>query len=162
MQSKWPSVQLLRAPLRPMPTAVISTSSSPISSTMLLRWFSSSSTTSSRFTRLSMNVRDLAERLVERVLVDRLLEVGDRAGLEPLLPLVECREMMCTGMCRVSGWCLSRSSTAHPSMPGMSMSSVIASGLYSCASCDPGLAVERDEALEALLARHVEQDRARS
>ena len=70
--------------------------------------------------------------------------------------------MMCTGMCRVSGWCLSRSSTAQPSMPGMSMSSVIASGSNACASCEPSFAVERDEPLESLLARHVEQDASRS
>ena len=45
--------------------------------------------------------------------------------------------MMCTGMCRVCGWCLSRSSTAQPSIPGMSMSSVIASGSNACASSSP-------------------------
>ena len=38
------------------------------------------------------------------------------------------------------------------------MSSVIASGWNACAICKPGVAVERDESLESLLARHLEQD----
>ena len=44
---------------------------------------------------------------------------------------------MCTGMWRVSGWCLRWSSTAQPSIPGSCMSRTIASGLYSCASARP-------------------------
>ena len=42
--------------------------------------------------------------------------------------------MICTGMCRVAGSCLSRSSTVQPCMSGRKRSSVIASGWYSRAS----------------------------
>jgi hypothetical protein len=47
-------------------------------------------------------VGDLRERFVERFLRDRLLEVRERARLEPLLTLPHA-EMMCTGMWRVCG-----------------------------------------------------------
>ena len=43
-------------------------------------------------------------------------------------------ETMCTGMCRVAGWRLSRSSTVQPSSTGRLMSSTIASGRNSRAS----------------------------
>ena len=64
----------------------------PISSTMLCRCVSSSSTMSSRFTALVDEAGDARERLVERLLRDRLLEVRERAGLESLLPLVGSRD----------------------------------------------------------------------
>ena len=66
-------------------------------------------------------------------------------------------ETMCTGMWRVSGWRLSRSSSVQPSTTGSWMSSTIASGRNSLREREPAVAAERDEALEAALARHPEQ-----
>ena len=46
-------------------------------------------------------------------------------------------EMTWTGICRVSGECLRRSSTAQPSMPGIWMSSMMASGPWRRARSSP-------------------------
>ena len=80
---------------------------------------------------------DPAERLVERLVRRRLLEVGDRAGARARGGSSPTPETMCTGMWRVAGCRLSRSSTVQPSMPGRLMSSTIASGRNSRASASP-------------------------
>ncbi len=56
------------------------------------------------------------------------LEVKPKAPIERPRPRWSSAEMTCTGMCRVSGVRLSRSSRARPSMSGRPMSSMMASG----------------------------------
>ncbi len=120
----------------PEPTAVICTSRSPISSTSVLRCTSSSSMISSVRSLRSLNSRiasnasfsdSFSDGLAQNVLApSRMPRCGSSVT-----------EMTCTGMCRVLVSCFRRSSTFQPSMPGMSRSSVIASGRCCRAICRP-------------------------
>ncbi len=131
-QSKRPSVNACSAS-SPVPTAVISMSVPPTSSAMLIRWFSSSSTTSSDLTLRSTKPRmfDSESTIVSRV-------TGFlRCAMAPILLFLgssSTTETICTGICRVAGSCFSLSSSARPCIPGSWISSVIASGLKRWAS----------------------------
>ena len=106
----------------------ISTSPLPISSTIALRCVVVVLDDQQRLDRPLDEALDRRERVVERLL-RRPASAGARtrraAGRAALLLVAE---MMCTGMWRVRGSCLRRSSTVQPSMSGSAMSSVIASG----------------------------------
>ena len=66
-------------------------------------------------------------------------------------------EMICTGMCRVSGSSLRLLSTVQPSMSGRKISRVMAVGRYWRASDERLVAAHGDEALESLVPRQAEQ-----
>ena len=124
---------------------------------MLCRCVSSSSTTSSRFTALSMKLADARERLVERLLRDRLLEVGERARLETLLPLADARDDVHRNVPRLRMMLepVEHRPAVHARHVDVERDGV---RLERVRELEPGLAVERDESLESLLARHLEQN----
>ncbi len=66
--------------------------------------------------------------------------------------------MICTGMCRVSGFCLSWLSTVQPSMSGRNTSSETAVGWYCLASSSASAPRIGDQHLEALVAREIDED----
>ena len=68
------------------------------------------------------------------------------------------RVMICTGICRVSGFCLSWLSTVQPSMSGRNTSSDTAVGWYCLARSSASAPAHRDQHLEALLARQIHHD----
>ena len=88
-------------------------------------------------TARSMNVAIAGERLVEPLARDRLLEERDGAGAQAPAGAVRRRRRCAPGCAASRGACFSRSSTVQPSITGSSMSSMIASGWYSCASARP-------------------------
>ena len=102
-------------------------------------------------------VDDLVERLAGLAAAwdERRARPSSQAALGVLVG-----EMTYTGMWRVVGSCLRRSSTRQPSMSGSEMSSVMASGVNSRASAERGGAERRDEPLEAVLVGRVEQEAA--
>ena len=121
------------------PTAVTATSSpEPTSSTIELRWSSSSSTTSRLFTPRLMNV-EICWNVSSRCSLSSgfWMKATAPARSAFVLPSASPAETTCTGMWRVAGWCLRWSSTVQPSITGRFMSSTIASGLNSCASASP-------------------------
>ena len=65
---------------------------------------------------------------------------------------------ICTGMCRVCGSCLSWLSTVQPSMSGRNTSSEIAVGRNCARQRQRVVAAHRDQDLEAVVAREVDQD----
>ena len=100
---------------------------------------------------------NVAERFVQLRLVDRLLEVGDRARHESLLASVDTADDVDGDVARV-GVVLE----AIEHLPPVDHRHVDVERdrvrLVLVGERDPGLAVERDDSHEALLARHVEQD----
>ena len=68
------------------------------------------------------------------------------------------RVTICTGMCRVFGFCLSWLSTVQPSMSGRKMSSDTAVGLVFARQVQRVLAARRDQHLEAFVMREIHQD----
>ena len=73
-------------------TAVVMTSPLPISSTMALRWTSSSSTTSSRFTLRSRKRLQAADGRAQRLQVGGLLQEGDGPLLQAAALVVQGRD----------------------------------------------------------------------
>ena len=65
---------------------------------------------------------------------------------------------ICTGMCRVAGFCLSWLSTVQPSMSGRNTSSETAVGLIFARQGQRVGAAHRDQHLEAVVVREIDQD----
>ena len=119
------------------PTATISTSPPPPTSSMIdCRWASSSSTTSKRRTSRLMN-DSIWPKTSARASADAGFWRNAAAPASNAGWTSSMLETMCTGMCRVPGCRLSRSSTVQPSSTGRVMSSTIASGRNSRASARP-------------------------
>ena len=156
MQSNGASASSAASASSDEPTATISTSPSPpTSSTIDCRWASSSSTTSNRRTSRLMN-----DSIPPKTSSSASADAGFwRKAAAPAISagcISSTPETMCTGMCRVAGCRLSRSSTVQPSSTGRVMSSTIASGRNSRASARPGVAAQRHDPLEAALPRDLE------
>ncbi len=113
----------------PVPAVTISMSSWPSSSVMLICSARSSSTTSRRLRRgfaySLMRAKAASTPSVEVGLVTK--ENAPRAS--PCWRS-SSKVMICTGICRVSGFCLSWLSTVQPSMSGRNTSSETAVGWY--------------------------------
>ena len=117
----------------PVPAVTISISSWPSSSVMLICSVRSSSTTSRRLRRgwaySLMRANAASTPSVEVGLVTK-------ANAPRAMPCWRSSSsvMICTGICRVSGFCLSWLSTLQPSMSGRNTSSDTAVGWYCFAS----------------------------
>ena len=125
---------------------------------MLLRWISSSSTTSRLFTRRSRKPLSSAERLVERLLVDRLLQERERAQPQAAaaLGLVDGDDVhRDVAGARVVLEPVEDRPAVDVRQP---MSSVMASGLNFAGQRQARVAAQGHHALEALLARQIQQD----
>ena len=89
---------------------------------------------------------------------DRLLHVVERALLQRPLALFFDGDDVDRNVTASRGSCFRRSSTVQPSRSGRRMSSVMAAGLYLCASARAIAAAGGHQALEALFARQIQQD----
>ena len=139
------------------PTAVISTSSSlPISSTIDCRCVSSSSTTSSRLAPRSMKLASSANASSSRLLGDGLLEVRDRARAERVLAAVRARDDVHGDVprARVALEALEQRPAVDDRQRHVEHDRV---GPVLAGEREPAVAAERDEPLEAALARDPEQ-----
>ena len=118
---------------RSLPTAV-QTMPSPLSiSTKCVRQCSSASTISSVLIARLMKSSAWPSVAFSSSLLTGFVRYDSAPSRRPR-SRSSCTEMMCTGMCRMSGSFFSRSSTVQPSTSLSNRSSVIASGLYCRAS----------------------------
>ena len=119
----------------------------------------SSSSTSRSFAGLAVEEAvDVAEAPVERLLADRLLQVGERAQLQPRACRLLDAEMTWTGMWRVCGLRFSRSSTREAVQDRQLDVEHDRVGLELVGEREPGVAAERDDALEAVSRADAEHD----
>ena len=109
--------------------------------------------------RAAGNARQPVEQRVDDFLaLHRLGDELERARLQRALARLVGRDHATPGCGASRSSFFSRSSTRQPSMSGRKMSSVIAAGWYSRGQRERRSARRRDDALEALLARGVEQE----
>ena len=161
MQSNARSLERARAPPRwSRPPSILDVLASPISSMIAsAAACSSSSTTSRRRTLRSRKLPRSLERVVERVVLDRLLEEATAPARSASCAPFSAPRRRAPGCGACRGWCLRWSSTAQPSMPGSAHVEHDRVGLVLVREREARVAAERDDALEAALARHLEHRR---